>query len=173
MYCAVILGSDKTTVSIATGNVEYHPLYLSLGNIHNEARRGHRNGVVPIAFLAIPKCMSCLDQLLHLLMILLLADRKYDNDYTFQKFKRQLYPLSISAILETLRPGMTRPVICHCPDGHYRHVIYDIGPFIADYPEQVMLAGVVQGWCPRYECPFCLHWTLKCSPTVQVYSTGR
>lgn len=58
MYCAVILGSDKTTVSVATGNVEYHPLYLSIGNIRNEARRGHRNGVIPIAFLAIPKGMS-------------------------------------------------------------------------------------------------------------------
>ena len=57
MYCPIILGSDKTTVSVATGNVEYHPLYLSLGNIHNAARRGHRNGVIPIAFLAIPKGM--------------------------------------------------------------------------------------------------------------------
>ena len=37
VYCAVILGSNKTTVSIATGNVEYHPLYLSIGNIHNVA----------------------------------------------------------------------------------------------------------------------------------------
>jgi hypothetical protein len=58
MYCGVILGSDKTTVSVATGNVEYHPLYLSIGNIHNVARRGHRNGVIPIGFLAIPKCQS-------------------------------------------------------------------------------------------------------------------
>jgi hypothetical protein len=44
---------------------------------------------------------------------------------------------------------MTTPVVRRCPDGHYRRVVYDIGPFIADYPEQVMLAGVVQGWCAR------------------------
>ncbi|KAH9031198.1 hypothetical protein EDB85DRAFT_2074139 [Lactarius pseudohatsudake] len=119
MYCAVVLGSDKTTVSVATGHVEYHPLYLSIGNIHNEARRGHRHGVVPIAFLAIPK------------------------------FKRRLYHTSISAVLESLRPGMTTPVVRRCPDGHYRCVVYDIGPFIADYPEQVMLSGIVQGWCAR------------------------
>ena len=151
MYCGVILGSDKTTVSVATGNVEYHPLYLSLANLHNEARRGHRNGVIPIAFLAIPKCMSSLDLVIHVLItILSLADRKYDNDYAFRKFKRQLYHSLISAILESLREGMTAPVLRRCPDGHYRRVIYDIGPFIADYPKQVMLAGVVQGWCPRY-----------------------
>ena len=52
----VVLGSDKTTVSVATGHVEYHPLYLSIGNIHNSVRRAHRNSVTPIAFLAIPKC---------------------------------------------------------------------------------------------------------------------
>jgi hypothetical protein len=41
MYVAGILGSDKTTVSVATGDVEYHPFYLSPGNLHNTARRGH------------------------------------------------------------------------------------------------------------------------------------
>ncbi len=56
MYVSIILGSDKTTVSVATGNVEYYPVYLSIGNLHNSACRGHRSGVIPIAFLAIPKC---------------------------------------------------------------------------------------------------------------------
>lgn len=57
MLVPIILGADKTTVSVATGNVEYHPLYLSIGNLRNSARRGHRNGVIPIGFLAIPKGM--------------------------------------------------------------------------------------------------------------------
>ncbi|KAF7978992.1 hypothetical protein HWV62_44259 [Athelia sp. TMB] len=55
MPCFVVLGADKTTVSVATGHVEYHPLYLSIGNVHNSVRRAHRNAVVPIGFLAIPK----------------------------------------------------------------------------------------------------------------------
>jgi hypothetical protein len=37
-----------------------------------------------------------------------------------------------------------------CPDGHFHHVNFILGPFIADYPEQVMLSGVLQNWCPRY-----------------------
>lgn len=61
MYCAIILGADKTTVSVATGNVEYHPLYLSIGNVHNTARRAHRNAVAPIGFLAIPKSTSLIN----------------------------------------------------------------------------------------------------------------
>lgn len=45
---------------------------------------------------------------------------------------------------------MTTPEITLCPDGHFRRAIYGIGPYIADYPEQVLLSCVVQGWCPRY-----------------------
>jgi hypothetical protein len=56
VFCPIILGSDKTTVSVATGNNEYWPVYLSIGNIHNSIRRAHRNGVVLLGFLAIPKC---------------------------------------------------------------------------------------------------------------------
>ena len=55
LYCPIILGADKTTVSVAMGHIEYHPLYMSLGNTHNTVRRAHRNAVVPIGFLAIPK----------------------------------------------------------------------------------------------------------------------
>jgi hypothetical protein len=60
MFAPVILGSDKTTVSVATGQNDFYPLYLSLGNVHNCVRRAHCNAVSLIAFLAIPKgkCIS-------------------------------------------------------------------------------------------------------------------
>jgi hypothetical protein len=51
----VIIGSDKTTVSVATGQTEYWPLYASVGNLHNNVRRAHGNGLVLVGFLAIPK----------------------------------------------------------------------------------------------------------------------
>ena len=54
MFVPVILGSDKTTVTVATGQNEYYPLYLSIGNVHNAVRRAHRNAVQVLAFLAIP-----------------------------------------------------------------------------------------------------------------------
>jgi hypothetical protein len=37
-----------------------------------------------------------------------------------------------------------------CADGQYRRVIYGLGPYIADYPEQALLACIVQNWCPKY-----------------------
>lgn len=55
MFVPIILGSDKTTVSVATGQNEYWPVYLSIGNMHNNVRRAHRNSVVLLGFLPIPK----------------------------------------------------------------------------------------------------------------------
>lgn len=57
MFAPVILGSDKTTVSVATGHTEYYPLYASLGNVFNNVRRAHRDAVTVVGFLCIPKSM--------------------------------------------------------------------------------------------------------------------
>lgn len=55
MFAPIILGSDKTTVSVATGQNEFWPLYMSLGNLHNRVRRARGDSVVLIGFLSIPK----------------------------------------------------------------------------------------------------------------------
>ena len=39
MFVLIILGSDKTTVSVATGQHKYYPVYLSIGNVHNNICR--------------------------------------------------------------------------------------------------------------------------------------
>ena len=55
MYIPLITGNDKTTVSVATGQNDFYPIYLSIGNMHNSVRRAHCNAVMVVAFLAIPK----------------------------------------------------------------------------------------------------------------------
>ncbi|KAL0566548.1 hypothetical protein V5O48_015462 [Marasmius crinis-equi] len=44
---------------------------------------------------------------------------------------------------------MTTPDIVKCTDGHLWRAVYGVGPYITDYPGQVWLAGIVQGWCPK------------------------
>ncbi|KAF5334445.1 hypothetical protein D9611_014474 [Ephemerocybe angulata] len=132
MLIPVIAGLDKTTVSVATGYQEYHPFYASDGNLSNVARRGHGNGVMPLGFLPIPK-----------------TNKRQRKKKEYQTFVRQLYHACIAYIFEPLRAGMTKPEIVRCPDGHFRRGIYSIGPVIADYPEQVWLSGIVQGWCAK------------------------
>ena len=151
MPVPIILGADKTTVLIATGQTEYDPLYASIGNVHNTVRRGHGDAVVSIAFLAIPKGQSLyLSWSATLAHILLTGSAADEKDADFRAWKKQLYHTSIARILMPLEPSMTKPEIVLCPDSHFRKAMYTLGPFIADYPEQVYLAGIVQGWCAKY-----------------------
>ncbi|KAE9393610.1 hypothetical protein BT96DRAFT_959029 [Gymnopus androsaceus JB14] len=136
MFVPVILGSDKTTVSVATGQNEYYPLYISLGNIHSSVRRAHRNAVALLGFLSVPK-----------------TSQDHSGSAEFRKFRRQLFHSSLEHALSSLRPHMTAPRITLCPDGHYHRVIYGLGPYIADYPEQALLTCIVQNWCPRCTAP--------------------
>jgi hypothetical protein len=151
MFVPIILGSDKTTVSIGTGHSEYYPLYLSIGNLHNNVRRAHRGGVALIAFLAIAKSKFYLASSAdHSDVNGIAADRQHSNSAQFRNFRRQLFHDSLARILSTLGPGMVMPEVVRCADGHFRRAIYGLGPYIADYPEQVLIASIVQNWCPRY-----------------------
>lgn len=58
MFVPIILGSNKTTVSVATGDNEFYPLYMSIGNIKNNVCRVHKDALVLIGFLAITKGAS-------------------------------------------------------------------------------------------------------------------
>ncbi|KAH9028893.1 hypothetical protein EDB85DRAFT_1969124 [Lactarius pseudohatsudake] len=131
-FVPVILGSDKTVVSVATGNTEYWPLYLSIGNVRNSLRRAHKGAVAVIGFLSIPK-----------------TKKKHASSVEFRQFKRKLFHSSITKILQPLHAAMTSPELVLFGDGHYRRVVYGLGPYIADYEEQVLLACIVRGWCGK------------------------
>ncbi|KAG1732519.1 hypothetical protein EDB19DRAFT_1896754 [Suillus lakei] len=89
-FMPLIIGSDKTVVSVATGQTEYCPL----------------------------------------------------------NFRQQLFQRSLTKIFESVKPFMETFDITHFPDSHFRRTVYGLGPYIADYPEQLILSGVVQNWCP-------------------------
>ncbi|KZP30691.1 hypothetical protein FIBSPDRAFT_907902 [Athelia psychrophila] len=132
MFVPIILGSDKTTVSVATGANDYWPVYMSIGNIHNNIRKAHRNGLVLLGFLPAPK-----------------SDKEHSGDVQYRKYRRQLFHTALARILQPLKEGMTKPEVFRCPDAHFRRAIFGLGPYIADYPEQCLLACIVQGWCVR------------------------
>ncbi|KAJ7573918.1 hypothetical protein C8J56DRAFT_1065436 [Mycena floridula] len=133
VFCPIILGSNKTTVSVVTGQNDYYPLYMSNGLVHNSVRHAHHNAVSLIAFLAVPK-----------------TDRQHSDSADFRTFRRQVFHESLCRILKYFRQGMERPEPpIWYGDGYYHCTIYGISLYIADYPEQVLLACIVQGWCTR------------------------
>ncbi|KAG2115732.1 uncharacterized protein F5147DRAFT_743328 [Suillus discolor] len=131
-FVPIIIGSNKTTVSIATGQNDYYPLYLLIGNVHNNIQQAHRNTLALVGFLAIPK-----------------TEKKNSDDIKYRKFKKQLFHSSLSKIFANLKPGMTTPEVTQCGDGHYQRIIYGLRPYIADYEEQVVLVCMVKDWCGR------------------------
>ncbi|KAE9385392.1 hypothetical protein BT96DRAFT_960753 [Gymnopus androsaceus JB14] len=92
MFVPVILGSNKTTVSVATGQNDYYPLYISLGNVHSSVRRAHQNAVALLGFLSVPK-----------------TSKDHSGSAEFRKFRRQLFHSSLEHVLSSLRPHMTTP----------------------------------------------------------------
>ncbi|KAG2118676.1 uncharacterized protein F5147DRAFT_542082, partial [Suillus discolor] len=121
-FVPLIIGSDKTVVSVTTGQTEYHPLYLSIGNIHNSVRQAHHNGVVLIGFLAILK-----------------STKEHNDNIKYRNFRRQLFQRSLVKIFESVKPFMENFDVTHFPDGHYRRTVYGLSPYIVDYPEQILL----------------------------------
>ena len=75
--------------------------------------------------------------------------KKHRKNAKYQAFVCQIYHASLTCVFNPLKAGMTTPKVIKCPDGHFRHAVYGLGPYIADYPEQVWLAAIVQGWCPK------------------------
>ncbi|KAF8260235.1 hypothetical protein EI94DRAFT_1773744 [Lactarius quietus] len=113
MFIPIIAGSDKMTVSV-------YPVYIT-----NTTRRGHGNGVVPVAFLPIPK-----------------MSKRQQKWIDYQMFCCQLYHSCLDIIFTLLKPYSTVPKVMKCPDGHFCRVVFD-------YPEQVWLTGIVSNWCAK------------------------
>jgi hypothetical protein len=79
----------------------------------------------------------------------MIAEQNHEMTDAFRDFRQQLFQASLRTILEAFRPAMEKPEVVKCADGHYRRAVYGLGPYIADYPEQCLLACIVQRWCAR------------------------
>ena len=138
-------------VSVATGQNDFYPLYLSVGNVHNNMQRAHRNALALVGFLAMPKSMyfSFFFGMGIVINNIFIATKVHVKTNEFCQFRRQLFHLSLSLILQSLKQFMTTPDIVRFGDGYYHCVIYGLGPYIADYEEQVLLTCIVRGWCAK------------------------
>ena len=145
MFLPLIMGSDKTTVSVTTGNQEFHLFYGSPGVISGIAWHSHGSGVLPYAMLPIPKGFKFIKLALNYILTEFSVAKQHRETPAFKKFARQLYHECLTFTLSLLKDGMTTPVIMRCPCGFYGQIIYGLGPYIANYPEQVWLACIVRG----------------------------
>ena len=93
MFVPIYLSSDKTTVSVATGQNNFHPVYISVGNIHNGIRHADGGGFMLLAFLPILRGEYSMDfEMFTLALKVWLRQPKGWNQSSLQKIPVAVVP---------------------------------------------------------------------------------
>ncbi|KAG0703375.1 hypothetical protein DFH29DRAFT_981942 [Suillus ampliporus] len=132
------IAKDPSTLGSTFGNNEYYPLYASIGNIHNNVRRAHRNGLVIIGFLAMPSTMTT-PEVTHF------GDRTLPGPYIADYEEQVLLMCIIRGRCPKCmapRANLDQDVLCRCHD--YVEALIEEGPL----GDMFNVAGIVPELVP-------------------------
>lgn len=129
-FAGIILASDKTPLTIGTGNREMHPVLLSIANIDAGVRmKATSRAFALIAYLPIVKFSDV-------------------TDHEQSILKARLYHWCLDIILEPLKIAERQGETMSDASGFLRTVHTPLASWITDYPEQQLLACVAGNQSP-------------------------
>ncbi len=129
----IILGSDKTQLSVFTGDKSSWPVYLTIGNIPKAERRCPKKRTqILLGYLPVSK-------------LKIFADKKIRKLELYRLFHR-----SMRIILGPLYKAGCQPTEMVCADSFIRDSYLVLVANVCDHPEMCMI-----GCCQENVCPTC------------------
>ena len=123
MVLGVVLSSDKTHISVMTGNCMAHPILISLVNIDASVRsKTSLHGYLLLTLLPIPKFL-------------------HKNTRTRSMLQDRLVHQALNKILHPLKVAATVGVMMSDPVGNLRYCYTPLASWIADTPEESLLSA--------------------------------
>ncbi|KAF8157857.1 hypothetical protein B0H34DRAFT_656376, partial [Crassisporium funariophilum] len=126
----VILSSDKKNLTTFSGDKQAYPVYLGIGTTAHEIRRQpSAHAMLLIGYIPVSK-LECF-----------LAKRRSVEGF-------QLFHECMRVILKPLVEAGKSGIMMNCADGFVRMAYPIVAAYVADYPEQCLIATCKESACP-------------------------